>query len=239
MKNKNYLVAVLAVLLVVSIGYALFGQTINITGSAKAQGSFAITTTCTPGLTDGVKEFFGDDAGDNGYANDSCTVTGNNVSYHADLLYPGALRSYTVTMTNTGSMDAILNINTGIRQIKNDVCIDGGTGSGSEKNGTIEASECRDIKNDLEAIAYLSINTQYGPHLDSSMIILEDENGNLITDDLENYYNSETGDITLEPGMSFNVIPVLQIPSSMNGSGSFLLTQEVITEFDFNQPTAQ
>ena len=43
MKKQNIaIIAVVALVLAVAVGYALFSQTINITGTATAQGSFDV-----------------------------------------------------------------------------------------------------------------------------------------------------------------------------------------------------
>ena len=45
-KNNKILIGCLALLLVMSVGYALFSDTITINGSATAKGEFKLTTTC-------------------------------------------------------------------------------------------------------------------------------------------------------------------------------------------------
>lgn len=254
MNKKNYLIVTgLAIALLLTVGYALFSQTINITGSAKAQGSFQITTTCTPGLTENVQGFVGGDGGENGYDHDSCTVQNNTVTYTTNLQYPGARRYFTIKMTNTGSIDAIFNENTGIVKRKNTYCMDGLDSSDlnnltREKNGQFETIECIDLINaNDEVLGVLSISLVADPSL--GVILLEDSNGNVI-DDTSDYYDSESGDIKLEPGMSLVIIVQNEFQSSWGdlkpgGQSSreferfFLVQQEIQNEYIFNQPTAQ
>ena len=41
--------------LVMVAGYALFSQSLNITGTAKAQGDFSLVATCQPGMDAKIK----------------------------------------------------------------------------------------------------------------------------------------------------------------------------------------
>ena len=51
MKKKNMIIiGVIALILAVSVGYALFSNTLTINGSATAKGDFNMTMTCQPGL---------------------------------------------------------------------------------------------------------------------------------------------------------------------------------------------
>ena len=236
MRNKNifYIVIGLALVLVLSVGYALFSESIQIKGTAKAEGSFDIDITCIDGLSDTVMEYIGPGAEitEKGYSNASCTTSGNIVTYSATLNYPGAQKLFTVKMKNIGSMNAIYNTNTGLTQVKNEFCVDGT--NEHNYNGTIESNECLDIRNDSDAINLLSINAQ-----DTYDIILEDENGNYIEDN-SSYYNETTGDITLEPGMSMLIMIILRVDDGAGraNDNKLLITQEVINKYTFNQPTA-
>ena len=151
-KNKTMIVAVLAIMLTISIGYALFSQTINVTGSATAQGSFQITSECSFGIDDDISTIFPTMyttttdvqlPTEGGYSNDTCSVTNNNVTFNATLAYPGATRYFTVKMTNTGSVAAELpfEITDPLDYYVEDlVCAD------ADSNGTIDNStECFDV----------------------------------------------------------------------------------------------
>ena len=49
--NKTTVIIVLAVFLTLSVGYALFSDTITIEGTATAQGNFDLTATCNTGVS--------------------------------------------------------------------------------------------------------------------------------------------------------------------------------------------
>lgn len=115
MKNGNkILLGILTFIVVCVMGYALFSDTISVTGSATAKGSFDITTTCTPGYSDefivamGSPEGITNDSEQGGFANSICNVNGNTVTLSTDLLYPTATRYFTIKMTNKGSIPAII-----------------------------------------------------------------------------------------------------------------------------------
>ena len=130
-KNKKMIVALLAIVLTLSIGYALFSQTINITGSATASGSFEFTPVCTIGVDSGIIPQNGTAATEAasiiskyntlmtatsndlipttiaGSSNNTCTVSGNTVTISTTLAYPGAMSMFTVKITNTGTVSGM------------------------------------------------------------------------------------------------------------------------------------
>ena len=105
-RNKIF-VGCLALLLVMVAGYALFSQNLTINGTAKAQGEFSLSTTCTPGILDEIKNYDADYGSQSGYSNDSCSVENDTVTFHTDLAYPTARRYFTVKVVNTGSVTAV------------------------------------------------------------------------------------------------------------------------------------
>ena len=109
-KSQRNLIICLSVILLLSIGYALFSDNITITGTAKAKGTFALSTTCTMGFSEDISNYTGMEQNEmqHGYADESCVPSDNTVTMKTSLLYPGASRYFTVTITNTGSMDAVL-----------------------------------------------------------------------------------------------------------------------------------
>ena len=105
-RNKIF-VGCLALLLVMVAGYALFSQNLTINGTAKAQGEFSLSMTCTPGILDEIIRYSSDYGSQSGYSNDSCSVENDTVTFHADLAYPTARRYFTVKVVNTGSVTAV------------------------------------------------------------------------------------------------------------------------------------
>ena len=111
MNNKNkILVGCLALLLVLSVGYALFSETITINGTATAKGNFDIVLGCEKGISSMFGTTLPSGWGqEGGYKNDTCTVSGNSVSMNSEFLYLGARRYYTLSFENKGSIDAVVN----------------------------------------------------------------------------------------------------------------------------------
>ena len=113
-KKNKILVGCLALLLALSVGYALFSETITINGTATAKGSFELTTTCQKGISNDVISYIGGDTTSEtfqgGYSNDSCNVTNQRVDINVDLKMPGAARFFTINVENTGTIDAAIPI---------------------------------------------------------------------------------------------------------------------------------
>ena len=112
MNNKNkILVGCLALLLALSVGYALFNQSVLITGTATAKGEFGITTTCTAGISSELIDMGMASSADEmqgGFKNDACIVEDNSITAAAELMYPTAKRWFTIKMTNNNSIPAII-----------------------------------------------------------------------------------------------------------------------------------
>ncbi len=123
-KKKGIIIGVLAVALVMVVGYALFSDTLTINGTATAQGDFAFEITTQKEVSDDVKSSnmyavlnnYGS-TGDVDLANavssnvdSSITNTSNTVTYSANLKQPGQRQYFTVKVTNTGSIPIVLDI---------------------------------------------------------------------------------------------------------------------------------
>lgn len=110
-KKSKILIGCLALLLVLSVGYAYFSQNITINGTATAKGDFNITPTCIPGPLENADTsiLHASVLNNHGYKNETCTVNDANdtVTIKTEFEYPGAGRLYTIKMTNTGTIDAI------------------------------------------------------------------------------------------------------------------------------------
>ena len=171
MNKKVGIVATMATLLVFAIGYALFSQKINITGSARAQGDFQITPTCYMGISDGnnANENFESlfalewsnfhengavmPVNGNGASNATCSPDPNypnRINFSVDLAYPGAAQYFTVKMTNTGSTKAQIDFPNSSTVVASEVCAD------VNSNGTIANDECVNVLSDIpELDAYM------------------------------------------------------------------------------------
>ncbi len=111
-KNNKILLGLLAVLLTMSVGYAIFSDSIKVTGTAIARSDWGFTVTCTKSLDSKFFPIFeinsADEIGEFGYENDTCTVSGNSVTIDTTLKMPTAARAFTVSIKNTGGVDAVI-----------------------------------------------------------------------------------------------------------------------------------
>ena len=184
-KRNKIFVGCLALLLVMVAGYALFSQNLTINGTAKAQGEFSLSMTCTPGILDEIKNYEAGYASQSGYSNDSCSVANDTVTFHADLAYPTARRYFTVKVFNTGSVTAV--------DEKVDV-------AGQEYNAE-ENKDCKYNSSDD------SLDRCFRPDLniDEIKYIKKTKNGEIS-------YLTEGDKLTLEPGDTFYLALVIAWP---------------------------
>ncbi len=226
-RNKIF-VGCLALLLVMVAGYALFSQNLNITGTAKAEGNFSVTMTCTPGLTNegflNANLLGYEPTRDNNYINDSCSVNGNKVTYQAELKMPGAVRNFTIKMTNSGSMDAVLNVNDG--KLSSKIC------TGNYDTG--EFGECVDgstVNNNITTGSIVGFGKTDGT-------ILLATYGNL--DEVKKFFNFDDEKITIKPGESVYYVLKNSWRKDLIEQTNKVLYKEIITiELPFKQLTAK
>lgn len=98
-RNKNILIgALIAVVLIMGVGYAAFAQQLTITGDANITSTWDVhIQSITPGTPNGTAE------------NVSAQVTpGDNTkaTFSTNLKSPGDSLTYTVTVVNAGTIDA-------------------------------------------------------------------------------------------------------------------------------------
>ena len=109
-KNNKILVGCLALLLVMSVGYALFSDTITINGSATAKGDFNLVTTCDMNI-DAINAALGEGNGpaELGSVTDAkISCEGNVVNASATLGYPDSQKWFRIMIKNTGTIPAKL-----------------------------------------------------------------------------------------------------------------------------------
>ena len=116
--NRTTVIIVLAVFLSISVGYALFSDTITIEGTATAQGKFDIEASCLTNVTTDMLYEFGfedvqkDDTTvaelfkEHGYKDESCVVSDDKVTYSVGLEYPTATKYQWIKMKNNGNIPA-------------------------------------------------------------------------------------------------------------------------------------
>ena len=169
-KKNKILVGCLALLLVLSVGYALFSETITINGTATAKGNFQITTSCQTGFDENILTGFGVSSSDfpeSGYESDSCSVNETTVSMKTGLKFPTARRGFTINFKNTGTMDAVVKAN-GDLPIKNDSIIIYNSDDTIYKNLTSSSTEFR---------TYLE---EFGQFSNSVLAVIKKADGGLI-----------------------------------------------------------
>lgn len=90
-KQKGIIIGILALIVTMMVGYAIFTETITINGTATAQGNFDLTYTCN--VTDGIG---------------TCKVEDNKITATSNFSKPGELVAYEISVTNEGSIPAVL-----------------------------------------------------------------------------------------------------------------------------------
>lgn len=126
-RNKNILIgALLAVILVMGVGYAAFTQQLTITGTAKITSTWNVHMTqtgasATPSSTTG--------------SNGRVTVNGDGLTatFNASLISPGDQITYIVPIENTGTIAAKLN-NLVLSSSDSDMQISGTTATSQSGN---------------------------------------------------------------------------------------------------------
>lgn len=108
-RNNKILVGCLALLLAMSVGYALFSDTITINGSATAKGDFEITTEVIDLNQDIYSHFTDGDVSSGVVENPTISVVDNKVSSSVTFGAPGSHHYFGIKVKNTGSIPATLN----------------------------------------------------------------------------------------------------------------------------------
>ena len=107
MNNKNkILVGCLALLLVLSVGYALFSETITINGTATAKGDFDISYTCNV-ITEET-HLNNNVSVDPSTGVGTCKIEDGVIKTTSTLNKPTDAVSYHIVLTNNGSIPAVL-----------------------------------------------------------------------------------------------------------------------------------
>lgn len=229
-KGNKILLALLSFVVVCVVGYALFGESITVTGTAKAEGTFDIGVSCVTGFSSdfldaGLEDGYVINIPDGGYKNDSCSVDGFNVSFKTDLEFPGASRKYTIKITNNGTIAARVPASEDAKERKErSACIinSDGTKSCSEH---FKLSSGSATSYDIFEWGYLIKKP------DGSYVISED--------DLVNYIDLDTEEIILEPGYSTYFLGQMDWPeeytADLNGKKEANVELSVKYYFDITQ----
>ena len=236
MKNK-ILVGCLALLLALSVGYALFSENITINGTATAKGNFEITPTCTLGILSATGLTYNDLylGKEGGYENDSCSVVDNRVNFSTNFLYPGAVRYFTLKFTNTGSINATIPPDTNVDAVPFEFVIFHNT-----TTSVCELTEQGVKTNCKERLEYTGGSSDF---IRDEELGVVDKNGNYYSSNsaaIENFLDPQTGSPVLKPGESlYVVLGMYWIKDYKNDTNSANLSFEVNTEIPFKQVQVQ
>lgn len=108
-KNNKILIGCLTILLVMSVGYALFSDTITINGSATAKGDFSLTTEVVSDIDDEFfHQIYGGTISTGIVENPNISVIDNVVNASVTLGAPGSKHNFIFKVTNTGTIPAKL-----------------------------------------------------------------------------------------------------------------------------------
>ncbi len=241
-KKSKILIGCLALLLVLSVGYAYFSQNITINGTATAKGEFDIGVTCQTGVDSSlatVDDFISMDpevyVKEGGYKNDNCTVSGDTMSFSTEFEYPGAARYFTAKITNNGTIDASFDMDSGIQKswkVYND----------GNNNGVFDSDEILDSTIPEHNQAYL------GSILNSYDIIdfyfpygFEKADGTKISpfngapeEDVKDFSTEDDMVIRLKPGNSIYLLFMADYPSIWGGPTGGSFNFKVETKFTLN-----
>lgn len=201
-RGNKILIVSLALLLALSVGYALFSDNITVSGTAVSDAEFDMVATCESGVSDLLTvNGFATGIVDKGYENDTCTASDNTVNVNVDFTYPGAQRTFTIKTTNKGNLDAKLNIS----NVKNQVAF-----CYPDEYGNVASPDVnRDLYNSFDSCAggkntngWTSGNEYYIEN-SLSLITIEDENGNILSEaELSQFYDETSGILIIKPNYS-------------------------------------
>ena len=108
-KSNKVLLGVLSFVVVCVVGYALFSETITVTGTATAKGNFEITATSLNLDLEENKLLYGANSYYSGdFENPTINIADNVVTSNVILKSPGSGYSFGVAFTNTGTIPAKL-----------------------------------------------------------------------------------------------------------------------------------
>ena len=219
-KSNKILLGVLSFVVVCVIGYALFSETITVTGTATASGSFDILATCQTGLSNDALailapgENVNADIDQAGYKNDSCEVINEDVKIAVEFEYPTARRYFTINFKNNDTIAASFDLQNGI--------VDSTTACSKNYN---EAEYCIPLTGD-----YAIFNNFY----QADMLGIKTSSGKILTSEDEDWSNyvSDEGVVTLNPNDT--MIFFLEMSWSREDEGNIKEYLKTHLDLDFN-----
>lgn len=136
-RQNKILVAILALIFVLYIGYYLYPKSITVESTPYYTKDWNIKVSCQPGVLDtlnyGLQK-------EHGFYNSYCTVKDAYVYFNVDFNYPNGRRYFTITVKNSSDKTAYYNTKTGSIKKMEKLCYDG---QNSEKDGYLnESKDC-------------------------------------------------------------------------------------------------
>ncbi len=143
MKNKSIIIiSIMAFFIIISVGYALFNESLNVSGTATAEGTFDVEFTSVSVPT--CVGFSGNCSSDSltyiSSDKNTLTITVNKLEY------PGAYVEIPITVTSKGSIPAVLKSITETGLTTDDAIKVSYTGLSELKNQKIEQNQTQSFK---------------------------------------------------------------------------------------------
>ena len=224
MKNK-ILLGLLIFLLSCMIGYALFSESIAITGTATASGNFSINVTCQPGILSklGTVQSLGLNK-EGGYQNDTCSVKNNKISVSTEFLYPTAHRYFTVKIKNTGTID--IKYDAAKITSTDKICVANNIAGNNKK--------CKTLTNADSQISLEDYRANFGFY----RLAVEKPNGDLLTEEeVMEFYDPVNEIFIAKPGYSVYWYAYLWLEHSNENNGDMFVEYESSFEIPLIQAT--
>ena len=222
-KSNKILLGVLSFVVVCVVGYALFSDSITVTGTATASGSFDILATCQTGLSNDTLSILAPgenvnaDIDQAGYKNDSCEVINEDVKIAVEFEYPTARRYFTINFKNNGTIAASFDLQNGI--------VDSTTACSKDYNA---AENCTPLTGD-----YAIFNDFY----QADMLGIKTSSGKILTSEDEDWSNyvSDEGVVTLNPNDTMIFFLEMHWSSEDEGNNKEYLKTHLDLDFNFSQ----
>ena len=220
-KQRLIFVIVLSIVLLFTIGYAVFGQTVNITGTATAEGTYNMAATCSTTIPSEISSKVGTLETEHGVTSATCGGSGATTTFTSQLNYPGALKYFFITLENTGTIDAKFDPSSDLTST-GELCFD------NDDSGTFESSECQSDNN------YMITNPKTIFYNGTNYLDQDDENDMVL---IEEYFMDSNGNVIIKPGYKVYFVFKTSVPTIIGGSigGSFYMQKTTTMTFNMHQ----
>lgn len=242
-KNNKLLIIILTIIVTLMMGYALFSENITVTGTATASGNFDIGYTCQTGLAnvagiyDNAFNSLNGQETENSYSDDSCSIIDNKITFKTNLTAPGAMRYYTVKITNNGTIPALAPYQ-GSRTTE--VCMN------EEMKEALDITKTGycgtrlfDYQDKINTGAVVRLEGSYNFEDFSFVYIIEKNDGTLVNlyqipeEEAMTYLTDDGDRIKLEPGYTLYYVGKMYIPPNYDWYARRNDT-ELLNMIDFN-----